>query len=71
MRVIFGCVFVAIFAAGIALSQDTNFSNGSQYLEFDTGRPIRPFELFRALHIHAICVPVGSSLGSRREQRDR
>jgi hypothetical protein len=32
MRVIFGCAFVAIFAAGIALSQDTNFSNGPQYL---------------------------------------
>ena len=32
MRLIFGCAFVAIFAAGIALSQDTNFSNGPQYL---------------------------------------
>jgi hypothetical protein len=32
MRVIFGCAFVAIFVAGIALSQDTNFSNGPQYL---------------------------------------
>jgi hypothetical protein len=31
MRIIFGCAFVAIFAAGIALSQDTNFSNGPQY----------------------------------------
>lgn len=32
MRIIFGCALVAIFSAGIALSQDTNFSNGPQYL---------------------------------------
>jgi hypothetical protein len=32
MRIIFGCAFVAIFAAGIALGQETNFSNGPQYL---------------------------------------
>jgi hypothetical protein len=32
MRIIFGFAFVAIFAAGIALSQDTSFSNGPQYL---------------------------------------
>lgn len=32
MRVIFGCALVAVFAAGIALGQDTNFPDGPQYL---------------------------------------